>query len=351
LNFDRIRTILDSSFGELKRLLLHKYCPKRHVIGAVYMLLGSRTTTEHLVSLFVICKGVVVCAARLWYQVTVQDMIAYLILVHRYPRQFKRLFRAIYHPANYYLVHVDRRSGLGLRTEIQGFLSSFTNASLLESRRILWGGYSIVDAELRGIEELLRISSKWEFFINLSGQDFPLKSQTHIEEFLGGNVGKDFIRVADQSKFRPETVSRVQNYYVESGNRILRFPIKRLYPQGVTFQIGNQWMISSRKFCEFVCSSLEVKRFKRFYRHSFIADEGFFQTVIMNTSYKGTIVNDDKRTIVWVPIGTIKLRPKDFTFKDAEFLLASQGLFARKFDETVDAAILSVLESNLSQPS
>ena len=107
-------------------------------------------------------------------------------------------------------------------------------------------------------------------------------------------------------------------------------------------------MILSRKFCEFVCYSPEVERFKRFYRHTFISDEGFFQTVIMNTSYKGIIVNDDKRTIVWVPIGKIKLRPRDFTSKDAEFLLASQGLFARKFDETVDAGIFSILELNLS---
>jgi hypothetical protein len=104
----------------------------------------------------------------------------------------------------------------------------------------------------------------------------------------------------------------------------------------------------SRKLCEYICYSPEVKRFKRFYRHTFIPDEGFFQTVIMNTNYEGTFVNDDKRTIVWVPIGTIKLRPKDFTSKDAKFLIASQGLYARKFDETVDAGILSILESNLS---
>ena len=275
-------------------------------------------------------------------------MIAYLILAHRYPRQFKRLFRAIYHPANYYLVHVDKRSGVGLQTEIQDFLSSFANASLLKSQSILWGGYSIVDAELRGIEELLKISSEWEFFINLSAQDFPLKSQTHIQDFLSRNKGNDFISVANQSKLRPDTLSRIENYFTEFANRILRIPIKRLYLRGVTPHIGSQWMILSRKFCEFVSYSPEVERFKRFYRHTFIADEGFFQTVIMNTSYKGTIVNDDKRTIVWVPIGTIKLRPRDFTSKDAEFLLASQGLFARKFDETVDAEILSILESNLS---
>jgi len=275
-------------------------------------------------------------------------MIAYLILVHRYPNQFKKLFMAIYHPANYYLVHVDKRSGVGLQTEIQDFLSSFANASLLKGQSILWGGYSMVDAELRGIEELLKISSEWEFFINLSAQDFPLKSQTHIQDFLSRNMGNDFIRVANQRKVRPETLNRIQNYFIEFRNRVLHTSIKRPYLRGVTPHIGNQWMIASRKFCEFVCYSPEVKRFKRFYRRTFIPDEGFFQTVIMNTGYKGTIVNDDKRTIDWVPLGTIKLRPRDFTSKDADFLMASQGLFARKFDETVDGGILSILESNLS---
>jgi len=46
----------------------------------------------------------------------------------------------------------------------------------VEERKAFWGGYSLVDAELRGIKELLKMSLKWEFFINLSGQDFPLKS-------------------------------------------------------------------------------------------------------------------------------------------------------------------------------
>lgn len=275
-------------------------------------------------------------------------MIAYLILVHRYPAQFKRLFSAIYHPANYYLVHVDKRSGGGLQTEIQDFLSSFANASLLKSQSTLWGGYSLVDAELRGIKELLKMGSEWEFFINLSGQDFPLKSQTHIQDFLRRNRGNDFIRVANQRTFRPDTLSRIQNHVTEFGNRILRIPIRRPYLRGVTPYIGNQWMILSRKFCEFVCYSPEVERFKRFYRHTFISDEGFFQTVIMNTSYKGTIVNDDKRTIDWVPLGIIKLRPRDFTSNDADFLMASPGLFARKFDVTVDGGILSILEANLS---
>lgn len=279
-------------------------------------------------------------------------MIAYLILVHRYPKQFKRMFEAIYDPANHYMIHVDQRSGDGLHKEISEFLSMFPNASLLKSERALWGGYSLVDAELRGIEELLKHDRKWDFFINLSAQDFPLKSQAQINRFLEAYPGRDFLKVMNQRLIRPDTLHRIENYVTESGDEIISEPVrKRPFLSGVTPYIGNQWMILSRRFCEFLTSSPEVDRFKDFYRNTLIADEGFFQTVIMNTSYKGNIENDDKRAIDWVPMGTIKLRPRDFTIDDADFLMASQDLFARKFDETVDGEILSLLETHILQPS
>ena len=54
-------------------------------------------------------------------------MIAYFILVHRYPDQFKRLFKAIYHDSNHYLIHVDKSSGPELQQEILRALMSDTN--------------------------------------------------------------------------------------------------------------------------------------------------------------------------------------------------------------------------------
>jgi len=275
-------------------------------------------------------------------------MIAYLILMHRYPKQFKRLFKAIYHPDNAYVIHVDKRSGEVMQAEIREFLSVYPNTSILESKKALWGGYSLVDAELRGMKALLEIDKDWEFFINLSAQDFPLKSQADIHTYLKQHPGKDFIKLSNQKKVRPDTLHRIENYVVESGDEIVSEPIqKRTFLQGVTPYIGNQWMIVSRRFCDFVCHNPEVDRFKAFYRNTLIADEGFFQTVMMNTSYKPMLVNDDKRTIDWVPMGTIKLRPRDFTASDAKYLMNSTGLFARKFDEHVDGDILSILESHL----
>lgn len=295
-------------------------------------------------------------------------MIAYFILVHRYPQQFKRLFKAIYDPKNHYLIHMDKRADKNLHQEITSFLADFPNSHILKSQFVVWGGYSMVEAELRGMKKLLKLNAKWEFFINLSGQDFPLKSQFAIKHFLKQNTGKSFIKIADQVKMRPNTLNRIQNYFVESDNGFSGTPIKRAYLTNVIPYIGGQWKILSRECCEFICSNRKVAKFRRYYRHTLIPDESFFQTVLMNTNYPGIIINDDKRAIIWIPdirirlrskiftdnetkfliaSGKIKLRPKTFTTKDLPFLFRSNSLFARKFDETVDQEIFDKLESNL----
>lgn len=295
-------------------------------------------------------------------------MIAYFILVHRYPNQFKRLFKAIYASSNHYLIHVDKRAGKALYREIQTFLADFPNTHLLKRQNVVWGGYSMVDAELKGMKKLLKIAASWDFFINLSGQDFPLKSQAVISDYLKANIGSSFIKIADQVKMRPNTLNRIENYFVESANGFLGAPIKRAFLPLITPYIGGQWKILSRECCEFICSSPKVAKFRKFYRNTLIADEAFFQTVLMNTNFTGKIINDDKRAIIWIPeigpklmskiftesdtkaliaSGEIKLRPKTFTVKDLPFLLSTTALFARKFDETIDQTILGLLESKL----
>jgi Core-2/I-Branching enzyme len=134
--------------------------------------------------------------------------------------------------------------------------------------------------------------------------------------------------------------------------------------------IGGQWKILSRPCSEFISSSPEVGKFRDYYENTLIPDESFFQTVLMNTEYKSHIIKDDKRAIIWIPeigpalesrvftesetnalieSGEIKLRPKTLTMEDLPYLLASDALFARKFDETIDGEILDELEKVISE--
>ena len=60
--------------------------------------------------------------------------IAYLVLVHRYPEQFKRMFRAIHAPGNLYVVHVDENSGPAMEDDIRAFLEPYQGAEVLPAR-------------------------------------------------------------------------------------------------------------------------------------------------------------------------------------------------------------------------
>jgi hypothetical protein len=164
-------------------------------------------------------------------------------------------------------------------------------------------------------------------------------------------------------------LNRIQNYFIEEGNGFIGTPFKRAFMKDVTPYIGGQWKVLTRYCCEFITYNRKVAAFKRYYKNTLIADEGFFQTVLMNTSYNQTIIDNDMREIVWIPdidtrliknnlsqsettslvaSGKIKLRPKTFTMQDQHLLLKSDALFARKFDESVDADILQILENSIS---
>ncbi|RNA63912.1 glycosyl transferase [Chryseobacterium nematophagum] len=276
--------------------------------------------------------------------------IAYLILVHRLPNQFKRLFKAIYESTNFYLVHIDKKANPKIIDDVRKFLKEYPNVHLLKSENVVWGGYSMVQAELDGMKYLLNINAKWDYFINLSGQDYPLKSQKIIKEFLSNNFGKSYIKITDQEKNRPETMNRIENYFEELEDRISEKTHKRSFMKDVIPYIGGQWMILTRNCCEFVCNNIEVKKFEDYYLNTLIADESFFQTVLMNTSFNGTLVNDDKRAIIWIPDGDIKLRPKTFTKTDLGFLQNGNYLFARKFDDAVDSKIIDYIKTQYDAP-
>lgn len=276
--------------------------------------------------------------------------IAYLILVHRLPNQFKRLFTAIYETDNYYLIHIDKKANDKIGQEIQSFLASYPNVFILKSEAVVWGGYSMVQAELDGMKYLLDIDARWDYFINLSGQDYPLKSQKIIRKFLTENKGKSYLKIADQKLKRPETMNRIENHFEESDGKLSDITHKRDYLKNVIPYIGGQWMILTRTCCEFICNSNEVKKFEDYYVNTLIADESFFQTVLMNTSFDGVLIDDDKRAIIWIPDGNIKLRPKTFTKDDFEYLNLGENLFARKFDDNVDSDIIDIMKSNYHLP-
>ena len=118
--------------------------------------------------------------------------IAYSILVFKDPQQIERLLHIIYRPQNFYCIHVDLKSPNSFFLEIENISKCFPNV-FLASRRIAvrWGTYKVLEPEIVCMKDLLKY--KWKYFINLTGQEFPLKTNWELVKILKAYNGANDI--------------------------------------------------------------------------------------------------------------------------------------------------------------
>ncbi|MGG7437318.1 beta-1,6-N-acetylglucosaminyltransferase [Chryseobacterium arthrosphaerae] len=275
-----------------------------------------------------------------------QVRIAYFIMIHHKPDVFKEMFKKIYTRDQFYLIHIDRKAKAEFTEEIQLYLIHFPNVYILESMNIVAGGFSMIQAELNAMEYLLNVSNDWDYFINLSGEDSPLKSQNIIRKFLTVNNGRNYIFYYDQKFYRPDTLQRIQNHFTELTHKISSLIYKRDFMKGVIPYIGGKWFIFTRETCVFLTNNKRVMDFEDYYLHTLLPAESFFQTVLLNTVFNDIIVNDDKRVVI----------EKSFFNKDQyadnfiETLKSSNYLFIRKVNNKTNKNILKYISESYQLP-
>jgi hypothetical protein len=275
-----------------------------------------------------------------------QVRIAYFIMVHHKPNVFKAMFEKIYTRDQFYLIHIDRKAGAKFTEDIQLYLLQFPNAYLLESMNIVPGGFSVIQAELNAMEYLLNAGREWDYFINLSGEDYPLRSQSIIRQFLKANKGRNYLFYYDQKFYRPDTMQRIQNHFTELTHKISSMVYKREFMEGVTPYIGEKWFILTRETCTFLTQNKRVLDFEDYYLHTLLPAESFFQTVLMNTEFKDIIVNDDKRA----NIERSCFRNSAHTGHFIQSLEAGNHLFIRKVNGKTDNSILQYISEHYNLP-
>lgn len=109
---------------------------------------------------------------------------AYLISATKgdVPR-LRRLLYALYHPANYYLLHLDSAAPEREHRELADivgrdpvFLQVGNVWMVGKSNLVTYRGPTMLSTTLHAMAILLKLCS-WDWFINLSASDYPLVSQ------------------------------------------------------------------------------------------------------------------------------------------------------------------------------
>jgi hypothetical protein len=274
--------------------------------------------------------------------------LAHLILPYDRPQQLLRLVKRLSHPDADVYIHLDKKSDITLFDAVKVLPNTF----FIKNRaKVMWGDFGAVQAELNGLEEILATGIDYSHINFLSGQDYPLRSAGHIQEFLFSNTGKTFMWYGLIPDDWPHGQVRMQNYDLGSFGFPGRFHVaglmnkvlpKRKLPENLKPYGRSQWLTITPAAAEYVIKYIkDHPAVKRFFKMTWASDEVFFQTILCNSPLKDTIVNDNLRYIRLLP----DFRPAVYTIADAAVLTSSGKFYARKFDMNIDSVIFDYLDN------
>ncbi|KAL8480556.1 hypothetical protein ACS0TY_027191 [Phlomoides rotata] len=99
--------------------------------------------------------------------------------------RLKRLLQALYHPRNYYLLHLDLETSEAERLELAKYVKSkavirgFKNV-MGKGDLVISKGPTVMASTLHAIGILLKQGKRWDWFLNLGASDYPLMPQDAI---------------------------------------------------------------------------------------------------------------------------------------------------------------------------
>ncbi|XP_006351267.1 beta-glucuronosyltransferase GlcAT14A [Solanum tuberosum] len=257
--------------------------------------------------------------------------------------KLKRLLFSLYHPGNFYLIHLDLDAPENEHQEISRFVSDnsvfgeINNVWVVgKPNLVTYRGPTMLATTLHAMAMLLKIA-KWDWFINLSASDYPLVTQDDLIHAFS-DLPRDLNFVQHTSHMGWKLNKRGKPIIIDPGLHTLNkseiwWVIKqRSLPTAFKLYTGSAWTILSRSFAEYCIIGWEnLPRTLLLYYTNFVSSpEGYFQTVICNSEeYKNTTVNHDLHYIAWdIPP---KQHPRSLGPKDFRRMVLSNRPFARKF--------------------
>ena len=297
--------------------------------------------------------------------------IAYLITAHKNPHQLVRLVERLNAEGTSFFVHVDKATDEPTCRQMVNGLRHLPNVRFLRKRFKChyMTLFSAVQAVIQGINELLSSGTEFDYVIYLTGQDYPIKTNRQIRTALKNAKGRSFVshlplpfegthpaggRIIQNASriecWHAHVFGRYVRLPLRNGSRLSRgvnllIPKKRQFPEGFQPFGGWAYWCLARQHAlyihHFVKSHPEFVRFFRFVKS---ADEICFQTILLNSLFKERIINDDMRYVDW---STDDCHPKLLRRDDLDKLKESPKLFARKFDVSVDAGILDLIDERI----
>uniref|UniRef100_A0A668APY9 Glucosaminyl (N-acetyl) transferase 3, mucin type n=1 Tax=Myripristis murdjan TaxID=586833 RepID=A0A668APY9_9TELE len=294
--------------------------------------------------------------------------LAYSMVVHH--KNFERLLRAIYAPQNVYCVHVDKKAKDSVFAAIMAITSCFPNVFMVSRPvDVVYAAWPRVQADLNCMADLYNASTTWKYFINLCGQDFPLKTNLEIVRSLRSLNGKNSMeseQMPSGKKWRHKRIHSLFQSLQDTGQT------KSPAPFNLPIMSGNAYIVVNRGYVRSVLEDSQILALIEWAKDTYSPDEFLWATIQRmphvpgslwpSAKYDQTDMTAIARLVKWAwhegseglleavyPVchGNHVRSICVYGVGDLQWMIGQHHLFANKFDTDMDPIAIYCLEKYL----
>jgi len=279
--------------------------------------------------------------------------VAYLVFAYKNPQLLAREIAMLSFEESSFFIHIDQKSRIEDFALIRGENIFFSK----ERIPVYWAEFSGVQAILRLMTEALEGPHNYDYFVLLSGSEYPLRSRSYIHTFLAHHQGSEFISMLKMPA-PGKPISRLNIVRPQSVKPVRRLAMRAFAKAGLAQRdyrqyLGNlepysgiTWWALTRKACKYILSF--VRRNQHvvdYFQDVFAPEETFFHTILGNSPFRSRI----QRNLLYedwsIPGGhPAMIASRHLTFFESldevrvsDLYSPGELLFARKFsDDTLD---------------
>jgi Core-2/I-Branching enzyme len=286
--------------------------------------------------------------------------LAYILLVHENFENVKLLVEALDDPTVFIYIHVDLASPNEFHEQIHSLAKEKSNIAVMGTQfSIIWGHMSLLWVEVRAFFDLLDLI-EFDYVINLSGSDYPLKSAKTIYQTLERKPGSNWIYWSDgqdtgkewELEMRTEHLFQCVLVPEEPNLKQCQFGFKnqgyewrpwdgfkQLYPRRYK---TSQWIILHSSAVKWLRTSEAGKLLMVWAENTLIPDEMILATLFASSPFVNKTYKDPKRLMRWLG----NPHPESWWHEDKDDIWswAKHFLWIRKVDLTEDPELKVILD-------
>jgi hypothetical protein len=221
--------------------------------------------------------------------------IAYLVFAYKNPKLLKGAIGTLSCEDCAFFIHIDQKSSIKEFSRIGG-----ENVFFSEKRiPVYWGEFSGVQAILLLLRQALERSQDYDYFVLLSGSEYPLRSAKYIHAFLEENRGLEFmsiVKMPNEAAGKP--ISRINTLRLQSNKPVRRLAVRVLAKLGLAQRdyrkylgslepySGSTWWALTKEACQYILEFVQRNQHvEEYFQTTFAPEEMFFHTILGNSAF------------------------------------------------------------------